>query len=88
MNQHLDQSIKQNIQRSTGKEPTAVVVMAIYPDGDVSTHTTDNIPQCPDDIFASNAKESLRTSLLQAESDHEMHGMFSPPCLPTITNSC
>lgn len=50
--------------------------MAVYEDGDVSTHATDNIQQCPDEIFASNAKESLRTSLLEAESDHEMHGMF------------
>jgi hypothetical protein len=74
--QHFNQNIKQNIQRCTGKPVKAFVCMAVYEDGDVSTHATDNIQQSPDDIFASNAKESLRTSLLEAEPDHEMHGMF------------
>ena len=76
MKQHLNQNIKQDIQRCTDKSVTAFVCMAVHEDGEVSTHATDNIQQSPDDIFASNAKESLRTSLLEAGSDHEMHGMF------------
>jgi hypothetical protein len=76
LKQHLNHNIKQNIQRCTDKPVTAFVCMAVYEDGEVSTHATDNIQQSLDNIFASNAKESLRTSLLQAESDHEIHGMF------------
>ena len=85
MKQHLNQNIKQDIQRCTDKPVTAFVCMAVYEDGEVSTHATDNIQQSLGDIFASTAKESLRTSLLQAEPDHEMHGKFSFTC---IANDC
>jgi ABC-type branched-subunit amino acid transport system substrate-binding protein len=86
MKQHLAQDIKQNIQRSTGKRVEALVCMTVYEDGDVSTHATDNIQQCTDGIFAVNAKESLRTSVLQTESDRGLRGMFPPPLLPTTAD--
>ena len=81
MEQYIDQNIKQDIQRPTtaGKKLKAFVYMAVYDDGDVMTHATDNIQQRTDDIFASNAKECLRTSLLQAKPGHGMHGKFSSP---------
>lgn len=82
MKQHLEQDIKQDIQRSTGKQVTAFAYLVVYEDGDVSTHATDNIQQCTDDIFAINAKESLRTSVLQAKPNREMHGMFPSLLLP------
>jgi len=84
--QHLNYNIKQDIQRCTGKQVKAFVYMAVYEDGDVMTHATDNVQQCTDNIFASNAKECLRTSLLQARSDREMHGTFSQPWLPTAVD--
>lgn len=61
--------------------------MTVYEDGDVSTHSTDNIQQSPDNIFAVNAKESLRTSLLKVEPASEMHGMFLSPNLPATADS-
>lgn len=85
MQQQLNQNIQQDIQRCTDKSVTAFVCMAVYEDGEVSTHATDNIQQSLDDIFASNAKESLRKSLVQAEPDREMHGVFLFSC---ITNDC
>ena len=87
MKQHLAQDIKQNIQRSTGKRVEALVCMTVYEDGDVSAHSTDNIQQSPDDIFVSNAKESLRTSLLEVEPNHEMHSMSPLPDQTTTTDS-
>jgi hypothetical protein len=58
--------------------------MAVYEDGDVMTHATDNIQQCTEDIFATNAKECLRTSVLQVRSDH---GMFLSSRLTTTADS-
>jgi hypothetical protein len=59
--------------------------MALDEDGNVMTHTTDDVQQC-DGIFASDAEECLRiahkTSVLQATSDHDPRGMhiaLEPP---------
>jgi hypothetical protein len=44
--------------------------MALYDDGDISTHTTDQVSRCTDAIFTSDAEERLRVahkeSMLQA----------------------
>jgi hypothetical protein len=86
MKQHIAQDIKQNIQRSTGKRVEALVCMTVYEDGDVSTHATDNIQQCTDGIFAVNAKESLRISVLQTGPGRDLRGMFPSPLLSITAN--
>jgi hypothetical protein len=88
MSQHLIRNIKQDAQhRRAGKQVKAVVYMAVYEDGDVMTHATDNVQQCTGDIFAGNAKECLRTSALQAKPNHGVHGMFLSPRKPTTADS-
>jgi len=87
MSQHLIRNIKQDAQhRGAGKQVKAVVYMAVYEDGDVMTHATYNAQQCTDDIFVGNAKECLRTSVLQARPNHGVHGMFRSPRFPTTTD--
>jgi hypothetical protein len=78
--QRLDLSIKQAIQRRGGKQVQAYVVMALHDDGDISTHTTDQVSRFTNDIFANGAEERLRIahkeSMLQARTGEGYLGMF------------
>jgi hypothetical protein len=78
--QHLGLSIKQAIQRRGGKQVQAYVVMALHDDGDVTTHTTDQVSRCTGDIFASDAEERLRIahkeSMLRARTGEGYLGTF------------
>jgi hypothetical protein len=80
--QHLDLSIKQAIQRRGGKQVQAYVVMALHDDGDISTHTTDQVSRCTKNIFTSDAEERLRIahneSMLRARTGEGYLGMFVP----------
>jgi hypothetical protein len=78
--QRLNLSIKQAIQRRGGKQVQAYVVMALHDDGDISTHTTDQVSRFTNDIFARDAEERLRIahkeSMLQARTGEGYLGMF------------
>jgi hypothetical protein len=80
IHQHLGLSIKQAIQRRGGKQVQAYVVMALHDDGDVTTHTTDQVSRCTSDIFASDAEERLRIahkeSMLRARTGEGHLGTF------------
>ena len=80
VHQHLGLSIKQAIQRRGGKQVQAYVVMALHDDGDVTTHTTDQVSRCTGDIFASDAEERLRIahkeSMLRARTGEGYLGTF------------
>jgi len=80
--QHLDLSIKQAIQRRGGKQVQAYFVMALHDDGDISTHTTDQVSRCTNGIFKRDAEEQLRIahkeSMLKARNGECYLGMLVP----------
>jgi hypothetical protein len=80
VHQNLGLSIKQAIQRRGGKQVQAYVVMALHDDGDVTTHTTDQVSRCTSDIFAIDAEERLRIahreSMLKARTGQGYLGTF------------
>lgn len=90
MKRNLNRTIKQAFQLHSGKEVTAFVVMALDKDGNIVKHTTNDVQQCTDGIFASDAEECLRvahkTSVLQARCDHDLKGMPPPPKSSTLAN--
>lgn len=58
-------------------------MMALHDDGDISTHTTDQVSRCTNTIFTSDAEERLRiahkASILHARNDEGYLGMFPTP---------
>jgi hypothetical protein len=61
--------------------------MALYDDGDISTHTTDQVSRCTNAIFTSDAEERLRVahkeSMLQALTGEGYLGMDPSPTQST-----
>lgn len=76
---NLGQSINQALRLPGGKKVKAFVLMALHDDGDISTHTTNHVQQCTDQLFTSEAEDVLRhahrKSMLEAASEQHSQGM-------------
>ncbi|KAM0714364.1 hypothetical protein Q7P37_010151 [Cladosporium fusiforme] len=83
-NQNLGRSINQALQLPGGKKVKAFVLMALHDDGGISTHKSNHVEQCTDQLFRSDAEDVLRLahrqSMLSASSEQrsQEHDLLFP----------